>query len=76
MLSNMSLKSNQFFLRKILSTRYGLVGTRFSILGTRIGSLKHLEKPGEAIIPISALVLRISATKSQVNVTVPNFNSV
>jgi len=44
MLSNMSLKSNQVFLRKVLSTRYGLVGTRFSILGTRIGSLKHLEK--------------------------------
>jgi len=35
-----------------------------------------LKKPGEAIIPISALVLRISATKREVSVTVPNFNSV
>jgi len=35
-----------------------------------------LKKPGEAIIPISALVLRSSATTSQVNVTVPNFNSI
>ena len=40
----MSARFNQFFLRKMLGTRYGYgsVGTQFSNLGARIRSLKNL----------------------------------
>jgi len=57
-----------FFLRKMLGTRFGFVGTRyFLILGTRIGSPKRLTKPALLAVETYNLSSKLPTKKPQLH---------